>query len=775
MADSIKIPIEVDLTGKALPDIKKELRGVKDSIDEMRRAGLENTEAFKKTLEYGTQLKHRFVELSKEQRNFGSATKMSSFQLLEYYENLTVVTAGIFSTIKALKDFGAELVTKGAELNVLKSNFKGTEEQLNALRTASAGTLTDIDLMKISNQAELLNINLKDQATILGFVEERFDLFGGNVKEGFEKLLTAVQGGSKGLRSLRIDTEAYNQNLAGLVKTMGGSIEVMQGENNEKEIKIKQLPAEVQMQLRLQAVMQTLNYTYEDSQKKTKDLRDKTEALKVATENARASIGEGLTKALFGLADSLGLTSDASNKTIGTTAVLGSQLAALIPIIAQLKIAFPSMSLAAIGSIGGISAAIVGVGSAMAYLSDQLNNLIPFSFSNPADAMSSFFGKKTEKIIKEQEERIAKENADPNNFNAVDSKGAKFVNGKWVKLTDADIQTADLTAQMNKIINDATKPPTTGTGGKTAKQSLEEQKEIILQIDKLLKDLTELQSQKTEYESRGLTYLQGYEETLRKISETESKIRFERGESKPGALSLVETDTPDMNVVSRNQPNYDIEKFAIGLSIQKSLIEDARNQTMAYTDAINTLGTAFGNLFGSLVNGESFKESFSELMKSIIGTVITTIEALLVAAASAMWAKGVFMFGTNLVSDMIYLSLATAGLEAARTMVSNFADGGYVSGPGSSTSDSIPARLSNGEFVVNAKATSQYLPLLSAINGSKTRTNYGRFATGGLATGGLAPNVYVTVQSEVERTKWINVSHKYAGDVSNYQNNKVIG
>lgn len=44
------------------------------------------------------------------------------------------------------------------------------------------------------------------------------------------------------------------------------------------------------------------------------------------------------------------------------------------------------------------------------------------------------------------------------------------------------------------------------------------------------------------------------------------------------------------------------------------------------------------------------------------------------------------------------------------------ATGGFVTGPGTATSDSIPARLSNGEFVVNAAATRNNLPLLNAIN-----------------------------------------------------------
>lgn len=53
------------------------------------------------------------------------------------------------------------------------------------------------------------------------------------------------------------------------------------------------------------------------------------------------------------------------------------------------------------------------------------------------------------------------------------------------------------------------------------------------------------------------------------------------------------------------------------------------------------------------------------------------------------------------------------------------ANGGYVSGPGSSTSDSIPAKLSNGEFVVNASATSRHRDTLEAINAQG-------FANGGI-------------------------------------------
>jgi tape measure domain-containing protein len=56
-----------------------------------------------------------------------------------------------------------------------------------------------------------------------------------------------------------------------------------------------------------------------------------------------------------------------------------------------------------------------------------------------------------------------------------------------------------------------------------------------------------------------------------------------------------------------------------------------------------------------------------------------------------------------------------------------YAAGGLLRGPGTGTSDSMLARVSNGEYVVNAAATRQFLPLLQSIN----RMRLPRFATGG--------------------------------------------
>jgi hypothetical protein len=65
--------------------------------------------------------------------------------------------------------------------------------------------------------------------------------------------------------------------------------------------------------------------------------------------------------------------------------------------------------------------------------------------------------------------------------------------------------------------------------------------------------------------------------------------------------------------------------------------------------------------------------------------------------------------------------------ETARRVM-HFADGGLISGPGGGRSDSIVARVSNGEFVVNAAATARNLPVLEALNAGRPIP---LFATGG--------------------------------------------
>jgi hypothetical protein len=88
--------------------------------------------------------------------------------------------------------------------------------------------------------------------------------------------------------------------------------------------------------------------------------------------------------------------------------------------------------------------------------------------------------------------------------------------------------------------------------------------------------------------------------------------------------------------------------------------------------------------------------------------------------------KSIGNIGTSLDNAMLRpygLKLNGAGKVVKR------ASGGWVTGAGTSTSDSIHLAASNGEFVVNAKAASANAALLQRINSTSTYT--GPVSTGG--------------------------------------------
>jgi hypothetical protein len=89
---------------------------------------------------------------------------------------------------------------------------------------------------------------------------------------------------------------------------------------------------------------------------------------------------------------------------------------------------------------------------------------------------------------------------------------------------------------------------------------------------------------------------------------------------------------------------------------------------------------------------------------------------------------------------------------------------GKVSGPGTGTSDSINAKLSRGEFVTKASATSKYLPLLQQINSDTVK-----FAMGGLVgydDGGYVAPSMAYVSAERGAGQMAAASTRIAGSTS---------
>jgi hypothetical protein len=125
--------------------------------------------------------------------------------------------------------------------------------------------------------------------------------------------------------------------------------------------------------------------------------------------------------------------------------------------------------------------------------------------------------------------------------------------------------------------------------------------------------------------------------------------------------------------------------------------------------------------------------------KSAQTTAEVSMDAAKAGAGAAASQASIPIVGPGLA--IAAMAAMVAAVMALLGGIKKFAGGGLVSGPGTSTSDSIPARLSTGEYVVRAAAVRQVgVAFLDSINGLSAGP---RFKGGELAfaAGGLVPEV----------------------------------
>lgn len=134
-------------------------------------------------------------------------------------------------------------------------------------------------------------------------------------------------------------------------------------------------------------------------------------------------------------------------------------------------------------------------------------------------------------------------------------------------------------------------------------------------------------------------------------------------------------------------------------------------QLKMMSDMIQTMGDGLSEFF------ESEDKSLHAFLKSMLTSILDAIEIAVNAYYAQILAKEIASkswFGVA--SAAALMALIKAAFAGAKSLVKGFSTGGYVQGSGTGTSDSIPARLSNGESVMTAKATSMFSPILSAFN-----------------------------------------------------------
>lgn len=147
-----------------------------------------------------------------------------------------------------------------------------------------------------------------------------------------------------------------------------------------------------------------------------------------------------------------------------------------------------------------------------------------------------------------------------------------------------------------------------------------------------------------------------------------------------------------------------------------------------YVESGRNMSSQMNGLFTNAFSGmedaltqfvKTGKLSFADLADSIISDLIRM-------SARAAISPLANMLGSAIGSWVGNGSLGSANMvDNGQALGSMFATGGHVSGPGTGTSDSIPAWLSNGEYVINAAAVQRY------GKGTFDRLNAQKFATGG--------------------------------------------
>lgn len=199
------------------------------------------------------------------------------------------------------------------------------------------------------------------------------------------------------------------------------------------------------------------------------------------------------------------------------------------------------------------------------------------------------------------------------------------------------------------------------------------------------------------------------------------------------SLSPIIGKSPDALAEDLATKNETIQEFAD--AYKQSLIDLAETETNSLkntqiwqkqVDAYWTnVGTSLGDAFTDILMGtKSAGEALGEFARNAIQN------ALKIAAEWTALALLYAAFGDP-----------APGKHASATLFGmKFADGGLVTGPGSDRSDSIPAMLSNGEYVINANAVRRIGV------GNLDALNQGRVPSGMSSSGRSALSSNVTLQ-----------------------------
>ena len=201
---------------------------------------------------------------------------------------------------------------------------------------------------------------------------------------------------------------------------------------------------------------------------------------------------------------------------------------------------------------------------------------------------------------------------------------------------------------------------------------------------------------------------------------TDELIKLRREEYLQEMTRLDEEWEAEAEAVANELLQANLDAIFAEQEARKAAFEEQKAQELEKQQLAEETALAFGSVAGSIANMlKTFGEENKELtrLSKVIALAQIAIETGVATAKaiSAAMSKG---FPGALADIAMAVTAITSGMTSAISTVkgAKFATGGLVSGPGTGTSDSIPAMLSNGESVMNARSTAMFGPLLSSLN-----------------------------------------------------------
>lgn len=215
-----------------------------------------------------------FKKVNKEINETGKSIDKTKESLIKF----GTIAGGL--AIAGITKFVSQSIILGKELKVLRDNFIGTSKDIDLFKKATAGTVSEGSLIKLSNYASDLGVSLKDQSLLFSLAEDAADKYGGGVEANFERVISATDGSEKGLRSVGIALEDYKQKVEEFERI--------------NKIKLDDLTAEEQVMQKLNIIYQLTGTNLDTVNSKLPDTVDSMDSLLTIAEDLVSAFGEGL-------------------------------------------------------------------------------------------------------------------------------------------------------------------------------------------------------------------------------------------------------------------------------------------------------------------------------------------------------------------------------------------------------------------------------------------------------------------------------------------------